>query len=115
MYNFYNAVGWQAVFFYAVVAFIIHLMLARLFIAIFLCYFRRNLEKNDENEKDENKSQSSKMGSEKKEGINEFLQSKEEDVNDNRSLGNNKENSKLFWVFGRNSCIFQMLRAFYNS
>lgn len=40
--------------FYTVVVFIIHLMLCRLFIAIFLCYFRRNLDKESPEEGESN-------------------------------------------------------------
>jgi len=43
MYYYYHAVGIPAVIFYAMLAFFVHLMLTRLFIAVFLCYFRRNL------------------------------------------------------------------------
>lgn len=43
MYYYYEAVGWIAIAYFTVVVFIIHLLLTRLFIAIFLCYFRRNL------------------------------------------------------------------------
>lgn len=48
MYTYYSVVGWVAVAYFTIVVFIIHLLLTRLFIAIFLCYFRRNLEKKSE-------------------------------------------------------------------
>lgn len=48
MYNYYNVLGWEAVAYFVIVVFVIHLLLTRLFLAIFLCYFRRNLEKKDQ-------------------------------------------------------------------
>ena len=51
MYNYYHARGYWAIFFFASVAFFVHLMLTRLFMAVFLCYFRRNLEKTLEEKK----------------------------------------------------------------
>lgn len=45
MYEYYSAVGGIAVAYFTIVVFLIHFLLTRLFIAIFLCYFRKNLEK----------------------------------------------------------------------
>jgi hypothetical protein len=48
MYMYYKATGWIAIAYFTIIVFIVHLMLTRLFIAIFLCNFRRNLEKKSE-------------------------------------------------------------------
>lgn len=45
MYNYYKAVGLNAIIFYFIVAFIAFLMLMRLYIAVFLCYFKAELHK----------------------------------------------------------------------
>jgi predicted membrane protein len=45
MYNYYEAVGVNAIFFYFIVVFIAFLMLMRLYIAVFLCYFKAELHK----------------------------------------------------------------------
>lgn len=51
MYTYYHARGFWGILFYAMVAFFVHLMLTRLFMAVFLCYFRRDLEKKFEEKK----------------------------------------------------------------
>jgi hypothetical protein len=43
MYQYYRAVGNVALIYFICVVFLIHFLLTRLFIAIFLCYFRKNL------------------------------------------------------------------------
>ena len=40
MYKYYAAVGWPAVLFFVIVIFISYMMLCRLYIAVFLSYFR---------------------------------------------------------------------------
>jgi len=45
MYKYYAAVGWQAVGFFVIVSFIAYMMLARLYIAVFLSYFKEELAK----------------------------------------------------------------------
>lgn len=45
MYQYYAAVGWPAVAFFVVVTFISYMMLMRLYIAVFLSYFREELSK----------------------------------------------------------------------
>lgn len=41
MYHFYSAVGLEAVAFFTVISFIAHLMVMRLYIAVFLSYFKQ--------------------------------------------------------------------------
>lgn len=45
MYHYYKAVGIHAVFYFIIVTFIAFLMLMRLYIAVFLCYFKAELSK----------------------------------------------------------------------
>jgi hypothetical protein len=45
MYYFYNSSGFQAIIFFMIVVFIAHLMLMRLYIAVFLSYFKEELHK----------------------------------------------------------------------
>ena len=40
MYLYYSAVGWVAIGYFVIVVFISHMMLIRLYIAVFLCYFK---------------------------------------------------------------------------
>lgn len=47
MYHYYSAVGYHAVFFFIIVTFIAFLMLMRLYIAVFLCYFKAELHKKE--------------------------------------------------------------------
>lgn len=48
MYLFYNAQGFTTIFYFIVVVFIAHLMLMRLYIAVFLCSFRESLHSHAE-------------------------------------------------------------------
>ena len=50
MYKYYHAVGWTAVVFFVFVAFISYMMLSRLYIAVFLSYFREELSKKSKQE-----------------------------------------------------------------
>lgn len=50
MYTYYKAVGINAVFFFFIVVFIAFLMLMRLYIAVFLCYFKAELHKKSKKE-----------------------------------------------------------------
>lgn len=45
MYMYYYAVGWPALAFFIIVIFISYMMLSRLYIAVFLSYFREELRK----------------------------------------------------------------------
>ena len=45
MYNYYHATGFWGVIFFVVIVFISHLLVTRLFMAVFFCYFRQDLEK----------------------------------------------------------------------
>jgi predicted membrane protein len=76
MYYYYRAVGYHAIFFYVIVVFISFLMLMRLYIAVFLCYFKAELHKkakkelicenSGKNDMKSSKSSSSKHEKEKK-------------------------------------------------
>lgn len=50
MYTYYKSVGLNAIFFYFIVVFIAFLMLMRLYIAVFLCYFKAELHKQSKKE-----------------------------------------------------------------
>jgi hypothetical protein len=50
MYQYYAAVGWPAVFFFVIVVFVAHMMLIRLYIAVFLSYFKEELHKKSKQE-----------------------------------------------------------------
>jgi|JI6StandDraft_1071083.scaffolds.fasta_scaffold1227929_1 hypothetical protein len=50
MYQYYAAVGWPAVCFFVVAIFVAHMMLMRLYIAVFLSYFREELSKKSKQE-----------------------------------------------------------------
>ena len=50
MYQYYAAVGWPAICFFVIVIFIAHMMLMRLYIAVFLSYFREELSKKSKQE-----------------------------------------------------------------
>lgn len=45
LYTYYHIVGIQAVFFYSIVVFICYLMFMRLYIAVFLSFFKEALDK----------------------------------------------------------------------
>ena len=47
MVAYFRAVGWVAVLFYMVTAFVAYVMLLRLYIAVFLCYFKEELHKKE--------------------------------------------------------------------
>ena len=50
MYQYYAAVGWPAIAFFVIAVFISHMMLMRLYIAVFLSYFREELRKKSKRE-----------------------------------------------------------------
>ncbi len=50
MYQFYAAAGLPAIFFFVIVEFISYMMLMRLYIAVFLSYFREELSKKSKQE-----------------------------------------------------------------
>jgi hypothetical protein len=125
MYMNYQATGWIAVFYFTIVTFIMHLLLARLFIAIFLCYFRRNLEKKNEEEEEAASIVHSAHEANAKTG-NSKADVNVPEILDNRFIAHEPTDEfgkpiddaaeeYLFWVFRKNHCFFQFLRACYNS
>lgn len=50
MYQYYAAVGWPAVCFFVISVFAAHMMLMRLYIAVFLGYFKEELSKKSKQE-----------------------------------------------------------------
>jgi predicted membrane protein len=71
MYVYYQSVGLSAIIFFYIVGFIAFLMLMRLYIAVFLCYFKAELRKQSKKElmcdqKENNEVKDSPLSSEKK-------------------------------------------------
>lgn len=50
MYLYYSAAGWVAIWYFVIVVFISHMMLIRLYIAVFLSYFKEQLHKKSKQE-----------------------------------------------------------------